>query len=351
MATLREGTRLARAVASRRAQYMPSTVIPRRWASSDAASSPAISDVETNSSFNTPGPDDAIIKSFDTAKRIADRQQQLPGKRFQYHPPKYDRGPLHPIQSPPSSDPTARNFVPGPFNLPRMKQTYDGMIASDLMTLAYLHKVPGTTDREPRERLREWDGSSPYHKNRPLRGPRGSPSLDLLEKNITFRNIPEIKSVSISAFQPGSNKNPALLATTRSVIQAITGITPTTIKAKHGVSQWKVKEGDRAGVKATIYGNQAIEFVDKLANIVLPKIKDWPGLKGSTGDDNGNLALGLRADDMAWFPEIAVNYDMYPARLIPGCRIFIHTTATSDRHARLLFQALGLPFHGRTDRY
>jgi large subunit ribosomal protein L5 len=83
MATLREGTRLARAVASRRTQYMPSAVIPRRWASSDAAaSSPAISDVETNSSFNTPGPDDAIIKSFDTAKRIADRQQQLPGKRY-----------------------------------------------------------------------------------------------------------------------------------------------------------------------------------------------------------------------------------------------------------------------------
>ncbi|CRK39828.1 hypothetical protein BN1723_015574 [Verticillium longisporum] len=50
---------------------------------------------------------------------------------------------------------------------------------------------------------------------------------------------------------------------------------------------------------------------------------------------------------MAWFPELGVNYDMYPARLLPGCRIFIHTTATSDRHARLLFQALGFPFYGK----
>jgi large subunit ribosomal protein L5 len=201
--------------------------------------------------------------------------------------------------------------------MPRMKQTYDTTISADLMTLGYFHKIPGTPDSPIRERLREWDGSSPYHKNRPLRGPRGASSLDLLEKDITFRNIPEIKAVSISAFEPGIGKNPQLLPVTRAAIQAITGITPTTIKAKESVSQWKNREGDRAGVKATIYGNQAYEFVDKLANIVLPNIKEWPGLKASTGDSNGNLALGLKPDDMAWFPEIAINFDMYPAKVSP----------------------------------
>lgn len=235
--------------------------------------------------------------------------------RFQYHPPKFDRGPLHPIQSPPSSDPTARNFVPGPFNHPRLKQTYDSTIASDLMTLAYSHTVPGTPEPPTRERLREWDGSSPYHKNRPRRGPRGTSSLDLLEKEINFRHIPEIKAVSISAFMPKAAKIPVMLPVARSVIQAVSGNTPMTIRMKDSVANWKVKEGDRVGVKTTMYGNQAFEFVDKLINLVLPKIKEWPGVKATTGDGNGNLGIGLRPEDMAWFPELAVNWDLYPARV------------------------------------
>ncbi|KAL2760785.1 hypothetical protein ACRALDRAFT_2039346 [Sodiomyces alcalophilus JCM 7366] len=347
MATMREGTQIARTIRAQRSLWRPRSLqtVAQRWSSSEAAD-PELSDLEA-SSFAVPGPDDAIVQAFDTTKRVAERPQQLPGKRFQYHPPKFDRGPLHPIQSPPSSDPTARNFVPGPFNHPRLKQTYDSTIASDLMTLAYSHKIPGTPETPTPERLREWDGSSPYHKNRPRRGPRGTTSLDLLEKEINFRQIPEIKAVSISAFMPKAAKIPIMLPVARSVIQAVTGNTPTTVRMKDSVANWKVKEGDRVGVKTTIYGNQAYEFVDKLIHLVLPKIKEWPGVKATTGDGNGNLGIGLRPEDMAWFPELAVNWDIYPARLVPGCRIAIQTTATSDRHARLLFQALGLPFYGK----
>ncbi|KAM0324059.1 hypothetical protein ACHAQA_008247 [Verticillium albo-atrum] len=350
-ATMRDGSRIARVVGTKGSSLWRPTsasVAPRRWASSEASkSTPDLADLESSSGFAVPGPDEATVKSFDTAKRIGDRPQQLPGKRFQYHPPKYDRGPLHPIQSPPSTDPTARDFVPGPFNNPRIKQTYDSTIASDLMTLAYMHKVPGTVDTPKPDRLREWDDSSPYNINRPRRGPRGASNLDLIEKNITFRNVPEILAVSLSAFMPSAAKTPQTLPVMRSAIQAISGNTPTTVRMKDSVAQWKVKEGDRVGVKTTMHGPQALEFVDKLVNIVLPKIKDWPGIKATTGDGNGNLSLGLRPDDMAWFPELGINYDMYPARLLPGCRIFIQTTATSDRHARLLFQALGFPFYGK----
>ncbi|WQF79762.1 Putative large ribosomal subunit protein uL5 [Colletotrichum destructivum] len=346
MTTLRETSRITRAICRQRSPWQLTPLVAHRSASTSAAKA-ELSDLERGSSLAAPGPDDAAVQAFNTAKRTSERPQQLPGNRYQYHPPKFDRGPLHPIQSPPSTDPTARDFVPGPFNIPRLRQTYDAAVASDLLTLTYLHKPPGTPEREVRERLRAWDDSSPYNKNRPLRGPRGGSKLDVLEKNIDWRRIPEIKAVSLHAFMPASAKVPGMLQVARSVIQSISGNCPEVTKTKNNVVQWKIREGDKSGVKTTMYGYQAHEFLDKLINIVLPKIKDWPGVNASTGDGNGGLAFGLKADDLAWFPELQINYDMYPAKLLPGCHIFIQTTATSNRQARLLLQSLGLPFYGK----
>lgn len=241
-------------------------------------------------------------------------------RRYQYHPPKYYRGPLHPVQMPASSDPIARDFVPGPFNLPRLKHTYDTTIAPDLLTLTYQHTPPGT-EAVPSQKgtLRQWDGSSPYHKNRPSRGPRGGGSsrLGLLERDITFNNIPEIKAVTINSYAPLSSSNKEYLQTARAVLQAISGAFPETSTVKNNVMQWGVRKGDKAGAKVTIRGAAAYEFVDKLVTLVLPKIKDWPGINASTGDDAGNLALGLKPEWMAFFPELEYNYDV--SRLLYFC--------------------------------
>ncbi|KAF9881185.1 ribosomal L5P family protein [Colletotrichum karsti] len=346
MTTLRESSRLARAICRQRSPWQLTPLVAQRCASTNAAAAPELADLEPGSSLGAPGPDEATVKAYNTAKRVSERPQELPGKRYQFHPPKFDRGPLHPIQSPLSTDPTARDFVPGPFNLPRLRQTYDATVAADLLTMTYLHKPPGTPDKPVRERLREWDDSSPYNINRPRRGPRGGSKLDLLERNIDWRNVPKIKAVSLHSYMPMNSKTPGTLNVARSVIQSISGACPEITETKSNVIQWKIRKGEKAGVKTTIYGNQALEFLDKLINLVLPKIKDWPGVNASTGDANGNLAIGLKPDDLAWFPELQINYDMYPARLLPGCHIYIQTTATSNRQARLLLQALGLPFYG-----
>ena len=200
--------------------------------------------------------------------------------RYRYHPPKYYRGPLHPVQAPPSSDPVARNFVPGPFNLPRLKQTYQSTIAQDLMTLTYQHTPPGTPAKPPRIRLREWDDSSPYMKNRPKRGPRGHDVLLPLEPEITWRNVPEIRAVHISSYVPLAKKNVDHLVVARAVIQTITGVRPQITTVSKSVSQWHVVRGDRTGVKATLRGEAAWEFVDKVVQLVFPKIKEWKGVEG-----------------------------------------------------------------------
>lgn len=146
--------------------------------------------------------------------------------------------------------------------------------------MTYLHNPPGNPDPPERVRLRSWDDSSPYHKNRPLRGPRGSSNLPILERNIDWRNIPEIKAVSVNVFAPRATQNRDYLHIARSVVQAITGTNPDVTRVKNSVVQWKIRKGDITGAKATMYGNAAYEFIDKIVHLVLPKVKDWPGMKG-----------------------------------------------------------------------
>ncbi len=149
-----------------------------------------------------------------------------------------------------------------------------------MLTLTYHHKLPGTEDKPIKERLRAWDDSSPYHKNRPLRAPRGSALLRPVEKDITFRNIPELLEVTIAAYVPKAIKEPDHLLVARTALLAISGTTPVITETKSNVQQWGIKEGERAGVKTTIHGNEAYEFLDRCINFVFPRIKDWPGIKG-----------------------------------------------------------------------
>ncbi|CCE34810.1 related to ribosomal protein L5 precursor,mitochondrial [Claviceps purpurea 20.1] len=357
MSSLRESARLARLFGQRRLPLKAPQSCARRFASTAAGNSQTLkadqlADLESTTTYTSAAPEQESIDKFKTGTHRTN-EDRLPGGRYQYHPPKYYRGPLHPVQSPESSDPTARDFVPGPFSVPRLKQTYDSTIAHDLMTMTYKHKPPGYVAPESKKgHLREWDDSSPYHKNRPRRGPRGGASsrLGLLERDVEWNNITSLSAVTINSYAPEACHSKDYLHVTRAVIQAISGAYPEVTTIKHQVSQWRIREGDKAGCKVTLHGSAALEFVDKLVTLVLPKIKDWPGIKASTGDDSGNLAFGMKPEWVTYFPEIEFNFDMYPPRLIPGCDIFLHTTGTSDRQGRLLLQALGFPFYGKKSR-
>ncbi|PFH57365.1 hypothetical protein XA68_15154 [Ophiocordyceps unilateralis] len=346
MAAVRDGFRMVRALCRHVRPSAPTMapVAPRRASNEAAAASrpaPDLSDLESTASFTSPGPSRDLVEKFDQANRlrweaVTKREaRRLPGNRYQYHPPKFNRGPLHPIQVPKSSDPIARDFVPGPFNYPRLKHT---------------HVPPGTAPAKSRKgTLRSWDDSSPYHKNRPMRKPRGTSStkLPLIERDITWHNVPEIRAVTLNAYCPGSGSDKEYLHVVRAVLQAITGQFPALAVIRKSVSSWDIKEGNSAGAVVTLRNASAFEFIDKLVTLVLPKIKDWPGVRGTSGDGSGNLALGMKPEWMMYFPEIEYNYDMYPEKLVPGCHIIIHTSATSDRQGRLLLQALGFPFFGK----
>ncbi|PHH79046.1 hypothetical protein CDD82_2695 [Ophiocordyceps australis] len=308
--------------------------------------------MESTPTFTTPQPDQKTVEKF-LSRRTNEEQLKLPGTRYQYHPPKYNRGSLHPIQSPPRSDPIARDFLPGPFNFPRLRDTYESTIAPDLLTLTYKHIPPGSTPPHSEKGvLRTWDDSSPYYLNRPKREPRGKSSrLPLLEREITFNHIPKLWGISVAMHTPEAARDKEHIHVARAIMQAITGTYPRVTTIKTNVASWKARAGAMGGLKTSLTGAKAYEFFDKLVTLVLPKIKDWPGVDQKTGDGSGNVAIGMRPSWMAYFPELEYNFDMYPTKLIPGCYIFIKTTATSDRQGKLLLQSLGLPFYYKLNHH
>ncbi|KAL1968986.1 hypothetical protein VTN77DRAFT_820 [Rasamsonia byssochlamydoides] len=350
---VREPTRylaraLPRALVPSRSPLWPSL---RRNASDQATSGSSpdpLDELESASSLGASVPEE-VVKSYDPIARARSRKTQLPRSRYQYRSPKYDRGPLHPHRPPPPSDPHSRLFVPGPFTLPRVQQTYDSTIAQDILTLCYVHRPPGFEEPPRPPRLRPWDGSSPYHKNRPLRGPRGGDVLRLLRKPITFRNIPKLERITIHSYvKQAATEGSHWLHVAGMAVQAISNVRVQTFKSKSSVAPWGIAPGrDTVAVKAELRGEDMLHFVGKLVDVVMPKIKEWKGIKGSSGDSSGNITFGLDPEAVAMFPEIEVNYDMYPSGMIPGCHITLHTSATTDKDARLLLSALGIPFYGK----
>ncbi|KAF1915684.1 ribosomal protein L5 domain-containing protein [Ampelomyces quisqualis] len=318
----------------------------RRHASSDA-----VQEVEPASSLQTPPPAADSVLRFDPIARSRLRRRgnrELPPSRYQYRSPRYYRGPLHPHQPPPVSDAASRAFQPGPFSLPRLEQTYQSTIAPDLLTLTYQHYPPGYRAPKHEQRLRQWTGESPYYKNRPLRAPRGKGDvLRLLNEPRTFRNIPKITSVVLHSMVPEAQENSANLHVAGMILQAVTNVRAVTHKARHNVVGWGLREGRYVSATATLAHDDALDFLAKLVDVVLPRIKEWKGVPGSSGDGHGNITFGLTPDQLALFPEIEVNYDAYPPKMIPGCHITIQTDATSNKDARLLLQAIGLPFYGK----
>lgn len=101
-------------------------------------------------------------------------------------------------------------------------------------------------------------------------------------------------------------------------------------------------EGMPVGVKVTLRGEEMYQFMDKLVEIVLPRLKEWPGLSMTAGDGNGNIALGFPPSALALFPEIEGSFDVYPK--MTGFDVIFNTTAYTNTDGRLLLSAFSVPF-------
>ena len=121
-------------------------------------------------------------------------------------------------------------------------------------------------------------------------------------------------------------------------IALITGQAPIVTKAKKSVANFKVREGMNIGAKVTLRGERMYEFVDKLLNIALPRVRDFHGVSADAFDGRGNYALGVK--EQLIFPEI--EYDKIDK--VRGMDIIFVTTANTDEEARALLGFMGMPY-------
>ena len=123
-------------------------------------------------------------------------------------------------------------------------------------------------------------------------------------------------------------------------LEKITGQKPVVTKARKSVATFKVREGWPVGCKVTLRRNRMYEFLDRLINVAIPRIRDFRGVSGRSFDGQGNFSMGVR--EQIIFPEI--DYDKIDA--LRGMDITITTTARTDEEARALLAAFNFPFRG-----
>ncbi|MGI5840330.1 MAG: 50S ribosomal protein L5 [bacterium] len=119
----------------------------------------------------------------------------------------------------------------------------------------------------------------------------------------------------------------------------ITGQKPVVTRAKKSIANFKLRQGMAVGCKVTLRGKRMYEFLDKLMNIALPRVRDFRGVSGKAFDGRGNYALGIK--EQLIFPEI--EYDK--VEKIRGMDVIVVTTARTDEEAKELLRAMGMPFH------
>lgn len=132
--------------------------------------------------------------------------------------------------------------------------------------------------------------------------------------------------------------NPKALESARSELAAISGQSPVVTKAKKSFSAFKLREGMNIGCKVTLRGDRMYEFVDKLFNVALPRVRDFRGINPNSFDGRGNFTMGVK--EQLIFPEVNID----KVEKVRGMDITFVTTAKADEEAKELLELLGMPF-------
>ena len=151
--------------------------------------------------------------------------------------------------------------------------------------------------------------------------------------------IPKIDKVIVNCACGEAKDNAKIIDAVVKDLGAITGQKPVVCKARKSVANFKVREGQNVGVKVTLRADKMWEFLDRLFNVALPRVRDFRGINPNSFDGRGNYAFGIK--EQLIFPEI--DYDKIDA--IRGMDICICTTANTDEEAKELLSQIGAPFY------
>ncbi|MEE8815323.1 MAG: 50S ribosomal protein L5 [Lachnospiraceae bacterium] len=164
---------------------------------------------------------------------------------------------------------------------------------------------------------------------------------DALVKKFGYTNpmqIPKLDKIVVNMAVGEAKENEKLLETAAKDLETITGQKPVYTKAKKSIANFKIREGMPIGCKVTLRGDRMYEFLDRLVNLALPRVRDFRGVNPNSFDGRGNYALGIH--EQIIFPEI--EYDKIDK--VRGMDIIFTTTAKTDEEARELLRLFNMPF-------
>ena len=165
--------------------------------------------------------------------------------------------------------------------------------------------------------------------------------VDAMMKKFGYKNVmqvPKLDKIVINMGIGEAKDNPKVLENAVSDMEIITGQKAVLTKAKKSVANFKIREGMNIGCKTTLRGEKMYEFLDRLVNLALPRVRDFRGVNPNAFDGRGNYALGIKEQFI--FPEI--EYDKIDKTR--GMDVIIVTTAGTDEEARELLTLFNMPF-------
>lgn len=168
-----------------------------------------------------------------------------------------------------------------------------------------------------------------------------------LMKDFGYRNVhevPKLEKIIINVGLGAAIDNPKQLDAAVEELAAITGQRPVVTRAKKAISNFRLREGMAIGAKVTLRGERMYEFLDRLINVAIPRIRDFRGVPTRSFDGRGNYTLGIK--EQLIFPE--VDYDK--VEKVHGMDITIVTTAERDDESLALLAAFGMPFRRQPGR-
>ena len=165
--------------------------------------------------------------------------------------------------------------------------------------------------------------------------------IDAMVKKFGYKNVMEVPKLDKIVINMGvgeAKENSKVLETAVKELETIAGQKVVTTKAKNSVANFKIREGMPIGCKVTLRGERMYEFLDRLVNLALPRVRDFRGVSADSFDGRGNYALGIK--EQIIFPEI--EYDKIDK--VRGMDVIIVTTAKTDEEARELLRLFNMPF-------
>ena len=165
--------------------------------------------------------------------------------------------------------------------------------------------------------------------------------VDAMIKKFGYKNVMEVPKLDKIVVNMGvgeAKENAKVLESAVSDMETITGQKAVVTKAKNSVANFKIREGQSIGCKTTLRGDKMYEFLDRLVNLALPRVRDFRGVNPNSFDGRGNYALGIK--EQLIFPEI--EYDKVDK--VRGMDVIVVTTAKTDEEARELLRLFNMPF-------